>query len=113
MFIITFENEVNRQWHCHFHFDTHQDAENYLRHLGFVNKNRIYVKPKTAWSSPQKAYIEPLKPFNPNRELPPYSPEDYEEAKKQGLDLDNWEDYKQFCGMEEYAEEDERFIRRG
>lgn len=35
----------------------------------------------------------------------PYSDEDYEEAKKIGLDLDKWEDYKRFSKMEEYADE--------
>ncbi|MNW63387.1 hypothetical protein D3C74_415970 [compost metagenome] len=39
----------------------------------------------------------------------PYSDEDYEDAKSQGLDLDNWNDYKRYCRMEEYADEEERY----
>lgn len=36
---------------------------------------------------------------------PPYSPEDYKQAKKQGLDLDNWEDYEKYFGLGEEPEE--------
>lgn len=32
---------------------------------------------------------------------PPYSPKDYEEAKRQGLDLDDWNDYVIFYGIGE------------
>jgi hypothetical protein len=30
---------------------------------------------------------------------PPYSKQDYEEAKQQGLDLDDWDDYCKFYGL--------------
>ena len=35
----------------------------------------------------------------------PYSQEDYKEAKKQGFDLDVWEDYEKFFGLGEDPEE--------
>lgn len=35
----------------------------------------------------------------------PYSDKDYEDAKQQGLDLDDWNDYKKYYHMEEYADE--------
>lgn len=35
----------------------------------------------------------------------PYSDKDFEEAKQQGLDLDNWEDYEKFFGLGEEPEE--------
>lgn len=41
----------------------------------------------------------------------PYSDEDYEDAKKQGLDLNDWNDYKKYCRMEEYAENDQDWWR--
>ncbi|MEK4006509.1 hypothetical protein [Paenibacillus sp. FSL H3-0333] len=34
----------------------------------------------------------------------PYSDEDYKEAKQQGLDLNDWNDYKKYFHMEEYAD---------
>lgn len=33
----------------------------------------------------------------------PYSDEDYQEAQKEGLDLEDWYDYKNFFKLEEYA----------
>ncbi|QWU14248.1 hypothetical protein SAMN04487895_101540 [Paenibacillus sophorae] len=39
----------------------------------------------------------------------PYSDEDYEHAKQQGLDLDNWDHYKRYCKMEEYADEEQEY----
>lgn len=36
--------------------------------------------------------------------LKPYSDEEYEEAKQQGLDLDDWNDYVKFFGLGEYPE---------
>ncbi|GEM00883.1 hypothetical protein SAMN05421839_1029 [Halolactibacillus halophilus] len=33
----------------------------------------------------------------------PYSDEDYNDAKKIGLDLDDWNDYKRYYKLEEYA----------
>lgn len=41
----------------------------------------------------------------------PYSDEDYEDAKKQGLDLDDWNDYKKYCHMEEYADDEQDWWR--
>lgn len=35
----------------------------------------------------------------------PYSDQDYEDAKQQGLDLDDWNDYKKYYHLEEYADE--------
>lgn len=35
----------------------------------------------------------------------PYSEEDYKEAKAQGLDLDNWNDYVKFYQLGEEPEE--------
>lgn len=35
----------------------------------------------------------------------PYSFEDYKKARKEGLDLDNWEDYEKFYGLGEEPEE--------
>jgi len=32
---------------------------------------------------------------------PPYSAKDYDDAKKQGLDLDNWNDYVKYYGVGE------------
>lgn len=31
----------------------------------------------------------------------PYSDEEYQEAKKMGLDLDDWHDYQEFFGLGE------------
>jgi|GEM_PF-7038794 len=39
----------------------------------------------------------------------PYSDEDYEDAKKQGLDLDNWDHYQRYCKMGEYSDETDRY----
>ena len=36
---------------------------------------------------------------------PPYSEKDYEEAKQQGYDLDDWNDYVDFYGLGERWEE--------
>ena len=36
----------------------------------------------------------------------PYSEEDYNDAKKIGLDLDDWDDYKRYSKLEEYAVEE-------
>lgn len=36
-----------------------------------------------------------------NVQIQPYSNEDYQEAKKQNLDLDNWEDYEKYFGLGE------------
>lgn len=38
---------------------------------------------------------------------PPYSKEDYEKAKQQGLDLDDWNDYVKFYGL---GEEDDNYF---
>ena len=35
---------------------------------------------------------------------PPYSEKDYEDAKKQGLDLDDWRDYQEYYGLGEEEE---------
>lgn len=35
---------------------------------------------------------------------PPYSQEDYEKAKQQGLDLDDWNDYVKYYGLGEREE---------
>jgi len=35
---------------------------------------------------------------------PPYSEKDYQEAKAQGLDLDNWNDYVKFYHLGEEEE---------
>jgi len=40
-----------------------------------------------------------------NKDDPPYSKKDYEEAKAQGLDLDDWYDYQKFYHLGEYEEE--------
>ncbi|WP_272932735.1 hypothetical protein [Virgibacillus halodenitrificans] len=37
----------------------------------------------------------------------PYSDEEYEQAKEQGLDLDNWNDYVKFFGV---GEEDDNYF---
>ena len=37
----------------------------------------------------------------------PYSEQDYQEAKNLGLDLDNWDDYKRFYKMEEFADKED------
>jgi hypothetical protein len=39
-----------------------------------------------------------------NNQIPPYSQEEYKEAKKQGLDLDNWNDYVKYFGIGEEEE---------
>ena len=36
----------------------------------------------------------------------PYSDEEYEQAKQQGLDLDDWNDYCKFFGIGEEPEYD-------
>lgn len=41
----------------------------------------------------------------------PYSDEDYEDAKLQGLDLNDWNDYKKYCHMEEYADDQQDWWR--
>ena len=35
---------------------------------------------------------------------PPYSPEDYADAKALGLDLDDWNDYQRYCNMGPWEE---------
>jgi hypothetical protein len=35
----------------------------------------------------------------------PYSEEDYEDAKKQGLDLDDWNDYVKYYDLHAYLNE--------
>lgn len=39
----------------------------------------------------------------------PYSDEDYEDAKQQGLDLDDWNNYKKYYHLEEYADDVREF----
>lgn len=39
----------------------------------------------------------------------PYSDEDYENAKKQGLDLENWDHYQRYCKMGEYSDETDQY----
>lgn len=41
----------------------------------------------------------------------PYSDEDYEDAKQQGLELDSWNDYKKYYHMEEYADDQQDWWR--
>lgn len=41
----------------------------------------------------------------------PYSDEDFENAKQQGLDLDDWNDYKKYFCMEEYADDEQDWWR--
>jgi hypothetical protein len=41
----------------------------------------------------------------------PYSDEDYEDAKQQGLDLDDWNNYKKYYHMEEYADDQQDWWR--
>jgi hypothetical protein len=36
--------------------------------------------------------------------VPPYSNEEYEEAKRLGLDLDYWDDYIEYFGIGEEVE---------
>ena len=36
----------------------------------------------------------------------PYSDEEYEDAKKQGLDLDDWDDYVKYFGLGEEPDHD-------
>ena len=43
---------------------------------------------------------ENVKPIEGNDE-PPYSQADYDLAKEQGLDLDDWHDYQNFYGLGE------------
>jgi hypothetical protein len=39
----------------------------------------------------------------------PYSEKDCEDAKQQGLDLDDWNDYKKYFHLEEYADDAREF----
>jgi hypothetical protein len=39
-----------------------------------------------------------------NVSMPPYSSSDYDDAKKNGLDLDNWNDYVKYYGLGEKEE---------
>jgi len=43
--------------------------------------------------------------FYNNGNEPPYSQEDYEDAKSKGLDLDNWRDYKEYYQLGKEPEE--------
>lgn len=38
--------------------------------------------------------------------IKPYSDEEYKEAKQQGLDLDDWDDYLKYWGLGEEIEYD-------
>ncbi len=38
--------------------------------------------------------------------IKPYSDEEYKEAKHQGLDLDDWDDYVKYFGLGEEVEYD-------
>ena len=40
-----------------------------------------------------------------DNKIKPYSSDDYLEANEIGLDLDDWNDYKLFFKLEEYAED--------
>jgi uncharacterized CHY-type Zn-finger protein len=40
------------------------------------------------------------------KKSPPYSQEEYKEAKEQGLDLDDWNDYVKFYGLGEEPDYD-------
>jgi len=46
-------------------------------------------------------------------ENPPYSKEEYEKAKQQGLDLDDWNDYCEFFELGEFDEDYCTWIGRG
>ena len=37
--------------------------------------------------------------------MPPYSTQDYVEAKEMGLDLDNWQDYMEYFELKEQSNE--------
>jgi hypothetical protein len=41
-----------------------------------------------------------------NTQKPPYSQEEYENAKQQGLDIDDWDDYVKYFGIGENPEYD-------
>jgi len=63
MFSITYENEVYRQWTCDYVFESFEDAKDYLKKDGFIEKNRLFERVDYNWSKYLKAYIEPIKLF--------------------------------------------------
>jgi hypothetical protein len=63
VFVITFENEVYKQWSCEFVFGSFESAKGYLLNQGFVEKNRLFVREDYNWSIYLKAYISPIKVY--------------------------------------------------
>lgn len=63
MFIITFEDELHRQWSTDFVFTKFNEAKEYLLEKGFIEKNRLFVRENCGWVLYEKAYITPLKVY--------------------------------------------------
>lgn len=63
MFIITFENEKYKQWSCEYLFNHFNDAKDFLKEKGFIEKNRLFERKDYNWSKYVKAYITPLKTY--------------------------------------------------
>ncbi|PGO60602.1 hypothetical protein CN981_08620 [Priestia megaterium] len=61
MFMITYENEVYRQWSDDYIFEDFDKAKAYLKGKGFIEDNRTFKRENYNWVTYQKAYIEPVK----------------------------------------------------
>lgn len=63
MFGITFENEIYKQWSCEYVFNSFDDAKDFLKEQGFIEKNRLFYRENYNWSEYIKAYISPRKVY--------------------------------------------------
>jgi hypothetical protein len=61
VFLITYEDEIYKQWSCDYIFNKFEDAKKYLIDQGFIEKNRLFERKDYNWSKFVKAYISPIK----------------------------------------------------
>jgi len=64
LFLITFENEIHKQWSCEYVFENFDDAKHYLISQGFIETGRIFERKNYNWSKYIKAYITPKKIYS-------------------------------------------------
>lgn len=63
MFEVTFENEIHKQWSCDYIFYEFEDAKEYLKDIGFIQRDRVFIRENYNWITFQKAYISPVKVY--------------------------------------------------
>lgn len=64
MFLITFENEINRQWSYDVVFPEYKDAEDFLITKGYIKSNYVFKRESNGWYLSTKAYISRLKVYS-------------------------------------------------